>query len=336
MTEKTQDAPAEPEANRDAVPGAELSMEDWNALLARAAGTEEAPATDKAGGGDEPDAETPPAGDNDGQETDDDRGAEDDEAHAEKEVEADPWAEAPEALRNEYQALKDERDRLNHRLRSNDGRVGALQRQINDLTRRLQETSQKRDETATAPAKDEQAQGKTADEERRFDILREEYPEIAEGLLEEFARRDQALEAMRGEIETLRDQPVVQAVEAHHPGFRQTLDENRDAFEQWVDDMPRVVRDTVEAQRDRITDPEAFSKILAAFKRDMGLAPPTEQDHKPAASKAATPDNADRRRQRQLAAGSGTRTQPSGPPQRSPEADWQALLKRKAQQYATG
>lgn len=45
----------------------------------------------------------------------------------------DPWASTPEQIRAQFERIKRERDELDHRLRSDAGRVSALQRKINEL-----------------------------------------------------------------------------------------------------------------------------------------------------------------------------------------------------------
>lgn len=106
--------------------------------------------------------ETPPAV----EATDGTPGEEDETPPAEDDI----WANASEAQRAAHEEIMRERDQWKHQYRSEEGRVSAFQRKINELT------AEKEKAAATPPATPEPAADETDEELEEFKRI---YPEIA-------------------------------------------------------------------------------------------------------------------------------------------------------------
>lgn len=241
----------------------------------------------------------------------------------------DIWANAsPE----QWEAFKETQKRildLEHRLRSDDGRVSSLQRKINRLQEDLQNqqaNSGNRNETAT------QALGR----------MKEEYPEIAELL-------DPVIGSVRGDITALsaaekrrletthRDLQEsthelatiatnnAREVDSVHPGYEKFLAENGQAFARWVEDQPLAVRQAAYANAEFVADPAAAIDVINRFK--AAFEPSAGGDPRPAGNQ--TPPNDRRRRQLDASASpskSARRPATSGVPEDGdPQAIWDAF-----------
>jgi hypothetical protein len=272
-------------------------------------------------------AKDPPP--DDGQAADD--GFDDDDQQEDLKQEDDPWAAAPQELRQSYEALKAEKERLEHRINSDDGRVAASMRRIRELQEQIKSVQKT----------------EVADPAEKLKAFADDYPEVA-GPLQE------AMELLRGEVGELKAAQVGRAqaaqeelqeiftagetaVEEAHPGWDKYLTENSGKFAQWVDDQPRFIREAVIRNAEAIVDPRAAIEILNAFKHHMSSQPepepqpqetPETPETPPVAQAAPQRPPASSRRQQQLAASSS----PSKTSSRAPvisglpdDADEQAL-----------
>lgn len=214
------------------------------------------------------------------------------------EVEASPDGMDSEAL--EAQNL-----RLQKSYQSEQGRTKALQRKTDILQRQIL-AAEKRSQR---PDRD----GITLKE--RHDKLaasREEYGDVINPVLDEVAdiradlkRRDdsdkQALQQQRDELRS-----IVVAEEAvfekEHPDGFDTIVNNREVFDGWVDDQPRALRDIYAANRNFIVNGNDASVLVGMFKQALLDAEGTQAPANPETEKLQ------HRRQRQLAGAQSIRT----------------------------
>lgn len=259
------------------------------------------------------DFETPP-------EDDEDQGkAEDEPADAGKSEDApDIWANASPEQKLAFEEAQKRASELEHRLRSDDGRVSSLQRKINRLQEDLKSREPEkgnRNETAT------EALGR----------LKSEYPELADML-------NPVLDSVRGDVTALSDAEKkrlettrrdlqesqselaniatsnAREVETTHPGYEQFLADNREAFVAWVDDQPRAIREAAYANAEYVANPAAAIEVINRFKAHIN--PPAEDTGK-------QPDN-----------DAGTQTQPLND-RRKRQLDASASPQRSARRPAT-
>ncbi|RAK01610.1 hypothetical protein [Aliidiomarina maris] len=120
---------------------------------------------------DQEDSDTPTDEDEDDEGTDDgEQDADEDDASDE-----DPWAKAPESLRNEYMSLRQSHDKLSNEHRANSGRVAALNRELNTLRQKMtahEKANGKPDSNSDLPSAAD-LKGKSLEQ------VEEEWPEIA-------------------------------------------------------------------------------------------------------------------------------------------------------------
>ena len=138
------------------------------------------------------------------------------EVETEAEVIAEPttdiWANATEEQRAAMEAVRRERAEIEHRYKSDEGRVSALQRKINDLEARQQ------------PAPVAISQAPVSDE--GIDSFREDYPDIANAvdkmvqskMTTEREGFSQAMRQMQQQMDqAIQPQPVLQEAETVEP-----------------------------------------------------------------------------------------------------------------------
>ena len=202
----------------------------------------------------------------------------------------DPWASAPEELRQQFEGLKADKEKLEHRVKTEAGRVAASQRRIAELRKMIE-----------APADT----GRDEDPAEKLKALSEDYPEVAGPVTE-------AINLLRGQVgelrtvETSRREAAKQeleeivsaeeaAVAAAHPEWSTLLEQNGKAFMSWIDDQPRTLREAFARNQSTITDSRGAIEVIDAFKRHINpQAEPVTQQQPP-----------DTRRERQLAASAG-------------------------------
>lgn len=257
---------------------------------------------------------------------------------APKADEPDPWADAPPDLKERFDALKAERDKLERNAKSDAGRVSAFQRRINELQA-----------AASAPTK---AKGREEPEDVREAIkgLADEFPEIAQPLtkaLDIIDKRIQALDerettrsnAARAELTEIVETETAR-LESEHADWFDVLSKNGPAFAEWIEDQPRRLREAAARNAETIVDAQAAIEIVGGFKKHLGLADAGEQQQAEPAAPAPTPEAApapkpnsdlNDRRRRQLVgtsspSKSGGRPTVSGIPEDGdPEDLWNAF-----------
>lgn len=253
----------------------------------------------------------------------------------------DIWANASDDQRKAFEEAQKRATELEHRLRSDDGRVSSLQRKINklqeDLKSRGSDDGRQRNETAT------EALGR----------LKAEYPEIAEML-------DPVLSSVRGDVTALSDAEKkrvetarrdldestrelaaiadtnARTVEQAHPGYEQFLQENSQAFMAWVEDQPRAIREAAYANAQYVANAPQAIDVIARFKEhmnppDAGKQPDAGQE--PDQGAQTQPLNDRRKRQLDASASpqrSTRRPATSGVPESGdPQMIWDALKKQR-------
>lgn len=244
----------------------------------------------------------------------------------------DIWAGASEEQKAAFDALKAERDRLDHSARSNSHRVSALQRRINDLSKLTEKPT---DLGGRKPLAEE------------LSALRSDYPELAEPLSkvvgtiesrlveqEEGRRRAAETERLAAQTElTTLLSAEVKAVNDAFPNLGQFLKENAQAFKAWTADQPLRIRQAVDNNFHEITNAAEIIPVIAAFDAFLHPEPaPAPAPARNGAAPAPTPNPPlNDRRSRQLDATasphrSGGRPTVSGIPENGdPEEIWKAF-----------
>lgn len=220
----------------------------------------------------------------------------------------DPWASAPESLRNEHLSLKQQYQQLDANHRANSGRVSALTKKLNEIQAGLQANEQANGTNANSdkglPTADD-LKGKD------FAEIEEEFPEIAafvrsqvDSAKQVFEQKLTPLEEMRSQQAMERQQHELQsqfsALASVHPDYQQIS--NDPNFHQWVVAQPAGVQ--AMAQSDYADDNIALLNLYKGS-RPAPSAPaakptskPSLADHaeiprKGAGKAAADPDDVD-------------------------------------------
>lgn len=198
-----------------------------------------------------------------------------------------------------FAALQRENEALKHRLASDDGRVAALNRELN-LLRKQQNGGNGENPEALKSLKD-------LIETDDLKQWREEFPEVAEPVLRLLQTQQSMLDNLMGKVGKI-DEAAAEGeldqqfaiYERAHPDWRDYTSPTSKygtAFSGWLANQPRYVIEAVERNANAIVDANEAADVLARFKREAGLSDPPAADPKP-----------DARRQRQLAAATDVRT----------------------------
>jgi hypothetical protein len=152
----------------------------------------------------------------------------------------DIWANSTDEQRAAYEQVQNEAQNWSHKYRSDEGRVSALQRQVNELTAA---------KSQAAPTPPEAFTGE------KWKEIDEEYPEIAGGINERFdaiqAQHQAELNAMRGQVSSMLDPILAQQKErekrveldklaAEHPDWQQVAQSQE--FTGWLNGQPAQVQ----------------------------------------------------------------------------------------------
>jgi chromosome segregation ATPase len=205
-----------------------------------------------------------------------DEGAEQD-TQTEEQPEADPWAAAPEPLRQQYQQLQQSHQKLESDHRANAGRVAALNRKTEELQKALAEREKKNggEQQDGMPSADD-LKGKS------FAEVEQEFPEIADFLrhhveqakseitkqltpLQEHYQQQQAQQQEQQQIQ--QKQQEYNRLAQVHPDFQKVIVDP--GFQGWLKKQPAQLQAI--ATSDNADD---ASYVLTQFKRDVGLTKP--------------------------------------------------------------
>jgi predicted RNA-binding Zn ribbon-like protein len=176
----------------------------------------------------------------------------------------DPWAQAPEELKTQYQQAQDMIAKLEQSDRSNRGRLSALQRQINELTSQRQQAAESGDKAAMQDSDDD------------FKALTEDYPEIAkpiQKMLDQMKSEQTRLQKELGAIgaerrqQALDEQATLLADE--HPDW---VDVGSDpGFMQWLQEQPRHIQEAAARNGNEIVDYREAADVVGRYKQFKGI-----------------------------------------------------------------
>jgi hypothetical protein len=251
---------------------------------------------------------------------------------------ADPWAAATPEQLTAWQAAQNAIKQHEQYRKSQEGRIAAFQRQIDELRRAQAAAPQG---TTAAKAADQPQGAAAAQQEAALDAfasdgwktLEEDYPEIAEtvrAIVEPLAKEVapfkshlQTVQEDRRQQELLREH---NALTERMPDWLTTIQESRGDFGRWAETQPRYIRDAVERNKDAIVDADEAADIIGRYKQHR-MASQTTQPPASAGSPATQPVLPDRRaRQLQSSASVQSKAPPVavGIPD-DPEGAWEAF-----------
>ena len=207
--------------------------------------------------------------------------------------EADIWAEADEGLKSEYDKLRDNNDKLSHQAKSNAGRIGALQRKLNEF----QATSPAGGAT---PSATEVAEAMKTPE--AWASFNEEYPDIHDAIESRLEmERSQNQETMNRALQPLRAAEEERhvsnqyaALEAAHTDWKDVV--NSESFVDWLQEQPNAIQELSNSN-----DAFEASKLLDYYK----LSQPLEE-----IATTSTVTSIQQKRAKQLEDSTGVRSKP--------------------------
>jgi hypothetical protein len=227
----------------------------------------------------------------------------------------DMWAGASEAQRAAYQTLVNEAASLRARAMSDSGRVSALQRQLDSKPAVPQGAAAERKEGGDASGRAELVNEKLKQ-------LREEYPDLAEPIVEAFATQEARLKAIQESLDGVTQtvgaaqaeravEQQIGALQARHPDWKQKT--ASPAFANWANAQPDFIKQVIVRNGQQIVDAGEASALLEQFMRDTGQFGVPKA---PVVNPAQDELNARRKRQIDAAAALPNRSGPagSGPP----------------------
>lgn len=193
-------------------------------------------------------------------------------------TEAEPEPDVSERL----SALEQENQKLKHSEASQRGRLGAYQRQINDLQSKLQQHQQPKnadgEEKSDEQRRDEAAQEMGSDDWKAF---KEDFPDMArafEARLDQDRQRqaqlEQQIEQLQSAVQPIQQQAHEQQLqsefarlESRHSDWRDVI--NAPDFKTWLDNQNPAIQQLVESE-----NADDASALLDFYKRSQA---PTER-----------------------------------------------------------
>lgn len=243
------------------------------------------------------------------------------------------WDTAPPELRAEF-------ERLSQDVRARGKDIAELRQVLGNRNREIEALRRAAPTTGAAKPGEQKTTAGIIDRDA-LKALRDEYPEIGERLEAQFDALETAVKAHDAKLAAVDEHAAreaetaaMNAVEARHPGYISFIGEHGQAFEAWRQTQPRHVREAIDRNWDRMTDPDEVIDIVDRFKSHLGgpgKEPPAQ---------AGTPNPLADRRRRQLAATAGPKSssQPSTvvgiPEDGDPKAIWAAFEAMERQQGA--
>ena len=215
------------------------------------------------------------------------------EPEAAPEPEQDIWAEADEGLKSEYDKLRDNNDKLSHQAKSNAGRIGALQRKLNEF----QSTSPA---GGNQPSANEVAEAMKTPE--AWASFNEEYPDIHDAIESRLeVERSQNQETMNRALQPLRAAEEERhvsnqyaALEAAHTDWKDVV--KSESFVDWLQEQPNAIQ-----QLSNSNDAFEASKLIDYYK----LSQPKEE-----IATTSTVTSIQQKRAKQLEDAAGVRSKP--------------------------
>ena len=205
----------------------------------------------------------------------------------------DIWAGADDTLKSEYDKLRDNNDKLSHQAKSNAGRIGALQRKLNEF----QATSPAGGAT---PSATEVAEAMKTPE--AWASFNEEYPDIHDAIESRLeVERSQNQETMNRALQPLRAAEEERhvnnqyaALEAAHTDWKDVVKSG--AFVDWLQQQPNAIQ-----QLSNSNDAFEASKLIDYYKMSL----PREE-----AATTSTVTSIQQKRAKQLEDSTGVKSKP--------------------------
>lgn len=222
--------------------------------------------------GDAPSEEDDPA--EDGKDDTPDPGADaDDDPSRDTSEDDDGPDKADDAPKIDPKQLQEQMERLQHQLSSEQGRTAKQRREIERLQSQIAkaETTPSDQGSNTSDSREEL--------EQRLNQAKEDYPDVIgpladmiksmESRFDELSTRDiQDLQAKRDTLDELAAEEEGRFLEEHPDGF-DVVTENREVFNQWIEDQPKQLRDIFKANTDLIVDGTGAALLVSRFKQSL-------------------------------------------------------------------
>lgn len=178
----------------------------------------------------------------------------------------DIWANAPPELRAAYEASLNQAKELETKLTRQNGRVSALDRQLNQIRNQQNGQGQPKPDTDVSKLL----------ETDKFKQFREEYPEIADPITEVLSVAAERLKDVSTVVDSqnqaheeniLNEQLGI--FQSDHPDWTQYAEDPR--WNDWVASQPRHIREAAARNREFIVDGSEASDVLSRFKQEHGI-----------------------------------------------------------------
>lgn len=275
-------------------------------------------------------------------------------------VDAKLLEQAPPEVRAAYEAVQAELDRVRQSESSQRGRVGAMQRQVNTLSQRINDLTKGGGGGSQGQQQKDGASGAEADASKdptgflkgeEWQGFATDYPEIAGpiskligGMQSQLADAGKKLDAIGDErLNAALDEQETRLNDAHSDWFDViSTSVNGEAvakpeFVAWLESQPRHIREAAARNSQRIVDAAEAADVIGRFKEHIGLKPGSRQQDAGKGNDAGKKQTTGRRT-RQLEAAASTRTGGPGavsgiPEEGDPEAIWDGFeAKEQAEQ----
>lgn len=220
--------------------------------------------------------------------------------------EADPYEGIAPAVAERLKALEAEKLQLEHRLKSDGGRVAAYQRQVNELSEKLQQaidTGQRQSGGSDTDAPDLEQVAEAMGDEDSWSEFSAEYPEIATAIEARLNKAVATVDARLAPVESLAANSQIEKgyeyLDSTYEGWRNRV--ASDTFNDWINTQPEVVRKW--ADSDMVSEAESLIQYydnyllatgkMSEFQKPAGKSPQDKGNND-------TADALARKRQRQL------------------------------------
>lgn len=210
-----------------------------------------------------------------------------------EEEQDDPWASVPDKLKYEFEELKKQRDKYEHSARSNSGRLGAMQKKIDDLSRKLEEQSSAKDGKAESPDKET---GDTLFASEKWKKFKEDFGEVADPIEDLVRSSYKDLHSRWSETQkvskTLQERQQeeyyaqqAQALNQVRPDWLEYARANFSEMEEFANSDPDM-KAIWDANYERITNAKQMNRFLTLF--DIEVKNANGHDTKPASRNASS------------------------------------------------
>jgi len=250
---------------------------------------------------------------------------------------ADPFANATPEQKAAWQEAQAKIAKLDQSDRSNRGRLGAMQRRINELMAKSTAGS-----PTTAPADGKKAAKPTKDsylESDEYKAFADEYPEVAgpfgkivSSLEQRLAKHEERFSAEeQAELESALDEQVELLTE-QHPDWQEVLAADTPVFMEWLGTQPRHIQEAAYRNAEVIVDAAEAADVYSrfkAFRSGNGAGDSSKTDASGKGRSNGKPQLTGRR-QRQLESAAGARGTGPGvasgiPEDGDPQSLWDAF-----------